>query len=401
MSDNSLNEALKHFEATEANLVKSEKLLNDIRAAIPDGIVFASDNLQYDDKCRSFHRLWNSLPKLNDWKPSISLLTLDEIAQIRFDAREVDELECYIATENSITEPIQILHEYRYRFNQIRKELVRNSLEELVCTIDKELSILSNIFGNCEDDSPLWDRPITNNSIATLTNNISQIDTLLGSSIKRPARWTDLQRHLHFGLYGDLYDIIERDWPVVKVELQKSLYGEDDPIPVEVEDLAIITKKNPKGPVTTKLHWDRLNEDDFERLIFTLISSESGYENPEWLMKTNAPDHGRDLSVYRVINDSLGGTIRHRVIIQCRHWLSKSISPTDVAVLQQQILMWQPPRVDVIVIATSGRFTCDAVSIIEKINEADNALRIEKWPESHLERLLASRPAIIAEFGLR
>jgi hypothetical protein len=53
------------------------------------------------------------------------------------------------------------------------------------------------------------------------------------------------------------------------------------------------------------------------------------------------------------------------------------------------------------IIATSGRFTSDAVAIIEKHNLSDSALRIEMWPESHLERLLASRPAIIAEFSLR
>jgi hypothetical protein len=132
-----------------------------------------------------------------------------------------------------------------------------------------------------------------------------------------------------------------------------------------------------------------------------LISSETGYENPQWLMKTNAPDKGRDLSVYRVINDSLGGTIRHRVIIQCKHWLSKSIGPSDVATLKEQMKLWEPPRVDVHVIATSGRFTTDAVSIIEKHNQSDNALRIEMWPESHLEMLLASRPAIIGQYNLR
>ena len=41
------------------------------------------------------------------------------------------------------------------------------------------------------------------------------------------------------------------------------------------------------------------------------------------------------------------------------------------------------------------------VAVIEKQNQSDSALRIEMWPESHLERLLASRPAIIAEFSLR
>lgn len=118
-------------------------------------------------------------------------------------------------------------------------------------------------------------------------------------------------------------------------------------------------------------------------------------------MKTNAPDRGRDLSVTRIANDQLGGVIRSRVIIQCKHWPTKSVSVGDVSELQAQMKLWEPPRVDVLVIATSGRFSSDAVSFIEKHNVEDRALRIEMWPESHLERLLAERPALIAEFRLR
>ena len=118
-------------------------------------------------------------------------------------------------------------------------------------------------------------------------------------------------------------------------------------------------------------------------------------------MKTNAPDRGRDLSVMRITNDQLGGVIRSRVIIQCKHWQTKSVTVADVAEVQLQMKLWEPPRVDVLVIATSGRFSSDAVALIEKHNTEDRALRIEMWPESHLERLLAERPALIAEFRLR
>ena len=43
----------------------------------------------------------------------------------------------------------------------------------------------------------------------------------------------------------------------------------------------------------------------------------------------------------------------------------------------------------------------DAVEAIETHNASGNAPKLEMWPESHLERLLAARPALIAEFGLR
>lgn len=396
MNDSPLNAALRHFEATEANLVKIEKVLVEIEAAIPQGIAFG-DNPEYESNCRSFNTLLESLPKIDQWKPEIALMDLDDIAQSRLDAQEVGEIECLVSVERHIGEPSRLLREYRYCFNQKRRELIRDSLVDLIDAIDGNLRDLSkplqeNPESNENVDSPAFDE---------LKNNVAQINTLLGSSVSKPARWSDLHRHMHFGMLGDLHDIIEHDWPSVKAGLRKSLYGEKEPVPVEIDDLGALVSKRPRGPVATKLRWEHLTEEDFERLIFALISSEQGYENPEWLMKTNAPDRGRDLSVYRVYADPLGGTIRQRVIIQCKHWLSKSVGPTEIAVLREQMKMWEPPRVDVHVIATSGRFTSDAVAIIEKQNQSDSALRIEMWPESHLERLLASRPAIIAEFSLR
>lgn len=181
----------------------------------------------------------------------------------------------------------------------------------------------------------------------------------------------------------------------------RGLQSDDEPIPVDVEDLGDLVRAKPRGSVPTELRWERLTDEDFERVIFSLISTTEGYENPEWLTHTRAPDRGRDLSVMRVLEDRLGGTRRNRVIIQCRHWLSKSVSDRDVSHLRDQMSHWEPPRVDVLVIATSGRFSSDAVHSIEQHNQGDRALKIELWASSHLERLLASRPDLIAEFGLR
>jgi len=396
MADSPLNAALRHFEAAEANLNKAEKVLSEIEAAIPSGIAFG-DNPEYEENCRSFGALLASLPTIDGWKPDIALMDLDEIAQNRLDAQEVGEIECMVSVERQIGEPARILREYRYRFNQKRRELIRDALTELIDAIDAHLRELGKLLG---EGTPANDTVVAP-EFDQLKESVAQINTLLGSSVSKPARWTDLHRHMHFGMLGDLHDIIEHDWPSVKAGLRKSLFGEREPVPVDVEDLGALVSQKPRGPVATKLLWEGLGDEDFERLVFALISSEHGYENPEWLMKTNAPDRGRDLSVYRVHTDALGGTLRQRVIIQCKHWQSKSVGPTEIATLKEQMKMWEPPRVDIHVIATSGRFTSDAVAIVEKQNQSDSALRIEMWPESHLERLLASRPAIIAEFGLR
>jgi hypothetical protein len=234
-----------------------------------------------------------------------------------------------------------------------------------------------------------------------LKQHIDELAMTLGKDLPGKSRWADMNRHLHLGQGNDLRDIIETDWPDVKSVLSNMMFGEDDPLPMAVMDLGDLIRAKPSGPIATQLAWHKLSAEAFERLIFSLVSGQSGYENPEWLMHTNAPDRGRDISVWRVFVDALGGTIRHRVIIQCKHWQSKSVALSDISALRDQMKLWEPPRVDVHVIATSGRFTSDAVSWVEKHNQSDSALRIEMWPESHLERLLAARPAIIATFGLR
>jgi hypothetical protein len=79
-----------------------------------------------------------------------------------------------------------------------------------------------------------------------------------------------------------------------------------------------------------------------------------------------------------------------RVIVQCRH--KKCVGVSEVSQLKEQMSLWEPPRVDELIVATSGRFSTDSVQWIEKHNESHVSPRIVMWPDSHLERLLAQRP---------
>jgi hypothetical protein len=99
--------------------------------------------------------------------------------------------------------------------------------------------------------------------------------------------------------------------------------------------------------------------------------------------------------------NGVSGVMRSRVMVQCRHWLSKSISLTDVTALIVATTLWEPPSIDTLIIATSGRFTTDAVAFIEKHNLSGKRPHVEMWAESHLERLLAEKPWLVAEFKLR
>lgn len=389
--------ALKKFEATEANLVKLERLWEELCSLMPSGVAFGSDP-EYEDRSRAYGQLLGALPAIDGWKPTSQPPDLDDIAQNRFDAIEVAEPGAQVAVERWVEEPGRELREYRFRLNNTRRALIRDTLVGLIDQIDADLRQLRATVGKGGEEAS---RKLDPELWSPLREHIKQIEVLLGSSVKKPDRWSDMMRHMRFGETGDLHDIEEFDWPTVKDGLRKGLYGANDPLPVDVADLGSLVAARPSGPVTTALAWSALDDEAFERLIFSLISDTPGYENPEWLMQTRAPDRGRDLSVTRVSQDELSGTFRSRVVIQCKHWLSRSVNLPEVAAAKDQMALWNAPRVDVLVVATSGRFTADAVGWIETFNAAGAPPRIEMWPESHLERLLSSRPALIAEFGLR
>lgn len=389
-----LEAALQKFEAAEANLEKLESLWAKISALIPNGISFGAPP-EYDELCQAFGGILQALPAIGGVRANCHLLDFDSIGQMRLDAHEVGEIDAHVSVENEIEAPGKKLREYRFLLNAKRRELVRGRLLALIGEVDEILALLAptleGAVSNAHVTGPTWSQ---------LNDAVQEIETLLGSNPK-PPRWSDLGRHLHFGMFGDLSDIVIADWPAVRAGLQLGAYGEHDPIPVGVDDLDDIVAARPQGHVTSQLNWSALTDDQFERLMFSLISDTPGYENAQWLQNTHAADKGRDLSVFRLDSDLLGGVRRHRVIIQCKHWLSKSIGPGDVSDVRSQMELWQPPRVDELIIATTGRFTVDAISLVEQHNQADRAMHIHMWPDSHLERLLAARPHLIGEFRLR
>ena len=65
------------------------------------------------------------------------------------------------------------------------------------------------------------------------------------------------------------------------------------------------------------------------------------------------------------------------------------------------VKLWRSPVVRGLIIATSGRFSENAVEWAEGYNNDGAAPYIELWPESKLETLLAQKPSLAAAHGLR
>ena len=158
-----LDEALRQFEAAEANLSKLEKLWSLLEKNVPTGITFGS-NLVYEDACRSYEHLLVGLPLIDGWQPTALPLELDEIAQSRLDALEVGEVLIEIEVDRRIEKPGKELREYRFRFDQKRRQLVQNIILQTFNEIDRLLDQLQEIYPideskleyNKKIDNPFW-----------------------------------------------------------------------------------------------------------------------------------------------------------------------------------------------------------------------------------------------------
>lgn len=128
-----------------------------------------------------------------------------------------------------------------------------------------------------------------------------------------------------------------------------------------------------------------MNDDAFERLLYDLLRDIPEYENVQWLTKTRAPDRGRDLSLDRVIRDGSGGVRTERVIVQAKHWLSRSIGPGEVQATIASAQLWRPIAHGLLIV-TTGRFSTDAIGFAEQHNETGDAPYVDLWPDNRLER---------------
>jgi hypothetical protein len=236
-----LEAALGKFEATEANIEKLENLWSRIRALLGNGPAFGSTP-EYDELCLAFRRILPALPAIDGFRVEDHLYDFDSIGQMRLDALEIGEFEAQVSVENLVEEQGRVLGEYRFRFRAKRNELVRARAEGLINEIDELLrQMVPEVEG--KDLNELVER-IVPSEFSALKDAVAEIDTLRGSSA-RPPRWGDLHRHLHFGMIGDLLDIQRYDWPSAKKALRAAFYGEHDPLPVEISDLAEIIASKP------------------------------------------------------------------------------------------------------------------------------------------------------------
>lgn len=392
MGDVNLDTLLNALDAAAANLSKAEAVWLRAEPLLPNSAVLG-DPPEYADLCRAWNDLLEGLPPIDGWTITDQLPTPDEIGRMFLDWMEIGEPP--FAAYEAASQPGRDIEEYRYRLKRARRRAIRGRLEELVAKIDRLLPL---IVDGVERMSSQRLAPPAADQVAA---SVAEIDRLLGDSSPRAGRWTPLHRHMAFSEGHDWWDVVEFDWPSVRQDALTATLAESDPLPVPRIDLGEAAARKPGGSVTTALHWGVLTDEGLERLMFDLLRGLPGYDSVEWLMRTNAADHGRDLSAFRSLDDASGLVRRERLIIQAKHWQKKSVDPASIMEAMARLSAWEPPHVHCLVVATTGRFTPDAVRYAESHNERGTDPRIELWPDSQLEWLLARRPELTATYSLR
>lgn len=387
-----LESLIQDMDNAAANLEKLTAIWERAAPMIPRG-ANGSSSTDYEDLQRAWIGISNALPPIDGFTISARLPDIDDLVDEYAEAFFAG-LPTHTIERESLKAESQ-LAEYRFRLHHARRKAIRERLSILSYIISQALpSIIKNVPRDSRE-------VITNDDTETVSQALREIEQLLGNTLERTGRWQDMRRHLLFGQGHDWHDISERDWPQVKHDIESAYQTEMDPLPVRNLDLGEAAESKLSGGVSPVLQWNKLTPDSFERLIFDLLQGWSSYEDVELLLKTESPDQGRDLSAYRVSHHEDQSTSRERVIIQAKHWITRSVGPEEIDKTLTRIKLLESPVVDLLIVVTSGRFTADAVRLKEKRNNSGKLPKIDLWADTKLESLLSLRPDLIAKYGLK
>src|SRR5438445_797648 len=134
-----LNDALKQFEAVEANLAKLDQLWNQIKKLMPSiNEIQVKEEEQYLHIMRCFQQITTQMPKIDGFELKVCLDHPDDIMRLKLDSLD-GELSERAALDSDLYRQGQMLNDYRFRSESKRRELARQNIRELVARIDANL----------------------------------------------------------------------------------------------------------------------------------------------------------------------------------------------------------------------------------------------------------------------
>lgn len=243
-----LSQALEVYDRVVLNLDKLDRVWNRMEDLLPEGMFLAAgedEQIRYDELARSWKEIAASLPAIDGWRLEADVIDYAAIGQARLDHREIDEPLGLHAFETQVAAPG--IEAQRYRQRLARGRLVRQRAADLVREVDELLKPVPT------DPETLLPEADATAVVDAVRAAVAEIERLLGEALTPGPRQHDLHRHLHFGQPHDVRDIAVFDWPVFRPHVELALYGDEAPVPVQVDDLASLAGTT-ASPVPAAAH---------------------------------------------------------------------------------------------------------------------------------------------------
>jgi hypothetical protein len=144
-----LNEALKQFEAVEANLAKLSRLWDEIERMLPDlfsGVIAGvTDENLYREKKRAFEHIAKSLPKIDGHELDVAIVDCDGIQATNLDLHELDEFSATVSYDQELHRQGELISDYRFRVGVKRRKLARDNVLDYIENFESRLHQLKPV----------------------------------------------------------------------------------------------------------------------------------------------------------------------------------------------------------------------------------------------------------------
>lgn len=152
-----------------------------------------------------------------------------------------------------------------------------------------------------------------------------------------------------------------------------------------------ISKKDGLVLVDTKkmeIKWSKLRDQDFVELCFDILKSLPRIV--EVKITEGTSDLGQDIVAFEVIS-SLTGEIKRKCTIQCKHYSSRKVAPSDIA---QILNSHSQLKFDVFCLMTSNLLFPSCRRMLEAWNSSQYPFKVLVWDVKKIEDYIRNRPQI-------
>jgi hypothetical protein len=180
--DKDLTDALRAFEAAEANVARLENLWSQIEKEFPTGNVFQAASPEYENRCRSYAAILDAFPTIDGWKPTETPLSLSDVNCHTIGAREVGDVEAQISLHDHLSVPGRELRDYRFRLDQQRRRLVRHIVADHISSIDRAIAGLQRSMA----PDPIGNETVSDPQFEEVRNSVEAMNFI---GCPSPSSW--------------------------------------------------------------------------------------------------------------------------------------------------------------------------------------------------------------------